>query len=86
MSKGLDRIARYLINEALVKVDDMPDDQVAEEVESVIASLRAKVAAGKLFAREMAVVRNMAISGVGIGAIIDSLDHAIAVFEKAEGE
>ena len=42
MSKGLDRIARYLINEALVKVDDMPDEHVPEEVENVIASLRSE--------------------------------------------
>lgn len=48
--------------------------------------LRAKVEAGKLFAREMAVVCNMAISGIAIGAIVDSLERAITVFEKADGE
>jgi hypothetical protein len=43
MTTGLGRIARYLINEALVKTDDITDNEVPEYVEGVISDLLEKI-------------------------------------------
>lgn len=45
LNGGANRLVRFLINEALVKVDDMPNSDAADEAIAVITALRSRLSA-----------------------------------------
>lgn len=50
--KATDKLVRFLINEALVEVDDMSSSEAADEAVKVIASLTARLSAVERLAQE----------------------------------